>query len=348
MEKTRIIILIIIACFFILPPAAAQKFSHADKYVGYISKQQVKVTKKFLDYNKAISYPYTKKSPKKNEKVRRRLADELATAKANIDSMPSFKKDSAYKDSALSYINQCSALLDNDYKKVDNLQDAADQSFDNMQSLFLGKESVIQKLKKINEHFHQLTIKFVAAYKVKPEKSKYETDKKINDIIDAGSYYKPVYLIFFKSYKQETDLQNAIDRKDDNDFKKARKDLSKTSEIGQNGLDTIKAYKNDNSLVTADKKLLEFYEKEADDKIDPVEDYFSATNDFEDVKKTFDKRPGHSGKEVSAYKKDVKVYNKAIKKYNKTMSSVYKKKKSLLKKWNNTAHKFINKHMPSL
>jgi hypothetical protein len=348
MKIYKVEILIAIACFFMLLPVSAQKFSHANKYVGFVSKQQEKIAKRFLDYNKIISYTYTKKSAKKNQDSRRKLIDELVEAKANIDSIPSFKKDSAYKDSALSYVNQCSGLLDDDYKKIENMQEIADQSYENMQSLFLAKESAAQKLRKLNEHFHVLTTKFAATYKVTLDNKKYKIDSAINETITAADYYKPVYLVFFKSYKEEDNLQNAIDRKDDNDFKKARKDLSKSSEAGQNGLDTIKAYKNDNSLVTAGEKLLEYYEKEADDKVDPVSDYFSAMKDFDDVKKTFDKRPGHSGKEVSAYKKEVKVYNKAIKKYNKTMSSIYKKKKSLLNKWTSAAERFIKKHMPTL
>jgi hypothetical protein len=346
------ILITVIGCFIFFS-ASAQKLKHAEKYIDYITKQQKNVMKEFFNYNKSISYVSKKHTTKKIQGRYNELMTAINEAKSNIDSLPSFKrdsthKDSIYRDSASSYFKQFSLVLSNSYNKVATLQATAGQSYGNMEAYLEAKEAADKKLKILNEHFYAITLKFANSNKAIDSTRKDLASKKMGDVIEAGKYFRQAYLIFFKSYKQEADVQNAIERKDVNDLKKSAKDLAKSSEDGQSRLDTIPPFKNNKALTADSKAVLAFYEKEAEDKLDPIEDYFSAAKDFDEVRSTFNRKSGHSGPEVKKYKKSVAIFNKALHKYNKAMNGLYKKKKSLLKKMDNTTHSFFNKFKPTI
>ncbi len=319
--------------------------------MDHITKQQKKVMKEFFSYNKSISYVSKKHTPKQIQGKYNDVMQAINEAKSNIDSMPSFKrdsthKDSLYRDSASSYFRQFGLLLSNNYNKVATLQATANQSYANMEAFLAAKEAADKKLKSLNERFYAATLKFANSNKLSDSTRKDLPAKAVGEVIETGNYFKKVYLIFFKSYKQETDIQNAIERKDANDLKKSAKDLAKSAQDGQAVLDTISPFKKDKSLVTDSKAVLTYYEKETDNKLDPIVNYFAAAKDFDEVRSRFNSKSGHSGPDVKKFKKSVKVFNKALHKYNKAMNSIYKKKKSLLSKLDHSTHSFFKKFKP--
>jgi len=346
-------IIITVICCFIVLSTSAQKFKNADKYIEFVNKQQQNVTKAFLKYSKSISYVSKKNTTKKIQGNYNKLIAEINDAQKNIDSMPVFKidsthRDSVYRNSTSAYFKQYALLLSNTYNSVATLQATAEQSYSNMEVFLQTKAGADTKLKKLNELFYANTLKFANDNKIQDSTRKDIATKTIDEVLATEIYFKQVYLIFFKSYRQEQDIQNAIERKDVNDLKNSTKSLAKSAQNGEVSLDAMAPFNKDKSLITDCKDVLEFYKKETDEKIDPITDYFTAAQEFETVRSTFNRKQGHSGGEVKAYKKEVSKFNKALKKYNKTMNGVYIKRKGVLKKWDNAVHSFIDKNMPTL
>ncbi len=65
--------------------------------------------------------------------------------------MPSYKGEKAYRDSAVSFMKLYYNVLNEDYSKIINMEDIAEQSYDDMEAYMMAKEMVDKKLEEANE-----------------------------------------------------------------------------------------------------------------------------------------------------------------------------------------------------
>nr|WP_294859371.1 hypothetical protein [uncultured Fluviicola sp.] len=173
-------------------------------------------------------------------------------------------------------------------------------------------------------------------------------DKKMTIAGEVYDTYNEIYLIFFKSYKQELYLMDAVNRKDINAIEQNRNALISTANEGLKKISAVKPYKNDKSMVDATKKLLDFYINEATNETPKMADYFMVTENFDKVKKAFDEIPEkkRTQKDVDGYNKAVNDMNAGVNSYNATNQSLNKNRSALIDGWNNTASRFTDTHVP--
>ncbi|MCY7292480.1 MAG: hypothetical protein LH615_09910, partial [Ferruginibacter sp.] len=79
----------------------AQDFENPGKYMEVISKQQENVSKRYMSYKSASAHG---KREKKVEILRSKLMDEIQEARMNINSLPSYKGDKNYRDTAVNFM----------------------------------------------------------------------------------------------------------------------------------------------------------------------------------------------------------------------------------------------------
>jgi hypothetical protein len=331
--------------------SVAQNLKKRGKYLSFISKKQTKVVKHFLQYSSAIA---TDGKGKKTTYLRKKLLGEIQKAKLEISAMPAFigdtkpkdstvKNDSTgYRDSAVSFMNLYNNVIYADYNKVNTMKKAAGQSYHSMKIFLLAERTAFKKLEDANVKLDTISMKFAG----KPVNKKYKMSKIMERVRNANTYYDSLYLIFFKNYREESDLLDAIDKRNVNDFKQHKDSLSKYSQAGLDQLDSLKPFKSDKSLIKNCKQILTLYVNEADKKIDKVADYFPEADDFQKTRAEFDKKPSHPDADIKAYKKSVKEFNHAIKGFSKTMHGIFKTRKHISNKWNSAANNFFLNHMP--
>ena len=68
------------------------------------------------------------------------------TAKNNIAKMPDFEGDKSLRDSTVSYLSLCYNVLNEDYSKILDLEEIAEQSFDLMEAYLLAQQKAGEKL----------------------------------------------------------------------------------------------------------------------------------------------------------------------------------------------------------
>jgi hypothetical protein len=136
--------------FFIIGSlnSTAQNFDNAGEYLDYINKQQNNVSKKFMSYASASAHG---KKARKVEHLRSSLMNEVQETKININAMPSYKGDKTYRDSAVSFMKLYFNVLNEDYSKIINMEDVAEQSYDDMEAYMMAKELVDKKMQEGNE-----------------------------------------------------------------------------------------------------------------------------------------------------------------------------------------------------
>ncbi len=339
MKPTLLFLALLLTTFAKL---SAQDLDNPLEYMSHISKQHMNISKKFLAYASASAHG---KKDKKVESLRSKLLDEVQEARMNINSMPSFKTDKTYRDTAVTFMKLYFNVLNEDYSKIVNMEEVAEQSYDAMEAYMLAKEMAELKLDEANDRLRSAEKKFAAANNITLVEGASEMSTMMEQFSQISKYHNEVYLIFFKPYKQEVYLMEAIEKGNITAIEQNKNALLKYAEEGVAKLAEIKAFKNDISLRNSCKKMMDFYIKEAE-KVNISSNFFLTKERFDAIKKDFDKKSNATKEDVNAYNKAVNDVNKSTQEYNNNNNQLNGLRKAALDNWNQTSDQFFDTHSP--
>ena len=153
-------------------------------------------------------------------------------------------------------------------------------------------------------------------------------------------------MIFFKSYKQEAYVLDAMQRNDVNGIEQSLNSLSVYTAEGLEKLNTLQAHEGDMSLLKAGQNILNFYKTEAQRDFPQVVDFYIKNENFNQFKKTFDQinPKNRTQQDVDQYNTFVNEINEAVKKVNKLNDTMNASRKTQLDHWNQTADRFVSAH----
>jgi hypothetical protein len=339
----------LIGCiFFWLSPgkASAQDFKKAGEYFGYISQQHKEIAKDVLTYSGAIAHG---KSAKKVESKRQAVLQSIQESTKRISAMPPFEEDKSLRDSTVAYLKTAFLVMNNEYEKILNMEEIAEQSYDAMETYLLAQELADKHMNKA-EHSENATVKeFAAKHKITLSAEDHdEIHEKLKITSQVNAYHRMVYLVFFKSNKQEVYLVDAITKKNLSAVEQNKSVLSQYVEDGLKKLDTMKAYQNDRSLVLATKQMLEFYQNECTNKIPILSNFLIKEEEMAKTKKAFDakKDTERTKEEVNEYNKAINEFNTLVGTYNTTIKGLNQERTKVLTDWDKTSSSFLDKHVP--
>jgi len=226
------------------------------------------------------------------------------------------------------------------------MEEIAEQSYDAMEAYLMMEEKVSEKLQEGNERMKTAQAVFAAKNNVKLINSQSELGDMMEQVHQMNLYHHQVYLIFFKPYKQEAYLLEAIEKGNITGIEQNKNSLLKYAQEGLVKLTSTKAFQGDNSIAAACKTMLNFYVKEVNDKMGTVSDFFLTKERFAAIKKEFDKKSDPSKQEVEAFNKAVNDINKASDAYNKNNQTLNQQRNEALNTWNSTVKSFFDDHTP--
>lgn len=321
----------------------AQDYETPVKYMEAITKQQENVSKKYMAYTSASAHG---KREKKVEKLRSSMINEIDEARMNIGSMPSYKGDKAYRDSAVNFLKFYYSVMNDDYSKIVNMEEIAEQSYDEMEAYLLLQEKVDQKLNEANQKLDKAQKDFGGKNNINIIEGKSELAEKMKEAGAVSKYYHQVYLVFFKPYIQEKNLMEAIKKNNLTGIEQNKSSMLKYAQEGLIKLAAMKGYNGDLALVGACKTLLNFYVNEAG-KTAQINDFLLTKERFEGIKKEMDKKGDKRTKEdVEAYNKAVNDMNKASNDYNNTNKMLNEERTESLNNWNKGVKNFYDEFTP--
>jgi hypothetical protein len=323
----------------------AQSFPDAGAYMSFIGTQHQEITKDMWSYTSAVAHG---KSARKVENRRQELLKTLTDARRKIATMPAWQGDKSLRDSTAKYLLTSFHILNEDYGKLVNLEDVAEQSYDAMEAYLLAQELAHDKLNAAGEQLEETQKSFAARQNIRLIENEDKVSAKLSKANTVTSYHRVVYLIFFKSYKQEFYLMDAIMKKNINAIEQNNNTLEHFAREGMARLDTIAAYSGDKSLVSACRQMIEFYQQESKEKIPALTSFYLQEENFTKMKKAFDaKRPAERTQaDVDQFNKAANELNKAGSDFNALNKQLYENRKKLLENWNKTAQAFMDKHTP--
>lgn len=323
---------------------ASVKAQTAVEYLETVGKEFNNIQENTWDYTRSAAHG---KKARKVEKRRKEVVEANQDAIKRIGKMGPFNGSTAFRDSALSFLKVNYAVLNEDYAKLVDMEEVAEQSYDLMEAYMLAREKADEKLKQAGEMIHGQYVAFAAANNINLIDTKDKLSKNMEIAGKVYKHYNEVYLIFFKSYKQEMYLLDAMAKGDVNGIEQNKNALASAAKEGLGKLEATKPYQNDMSIKKATEQLLKFYQDEAEKKLTSVSNFFIAKDNFEKIKAAFDSKAQSDKQKVDEYNKAVNEYNKATNEYNAVNQELNSKRNQLLDNYNKANASFTDRHIPT-
>ncbi len=339
----KILWLLTAALLFTLQRSGAQQVSPAVAYMQSISTEFRNVQKNTWDYTRACAH---NRSVRKIENRRKELIASLNTAIGKIKRLQPFEGDAAFRGSCVSALTINKIVIQQDYEKIMEMEEIAEQSYDNMEAYLTAQQKADEILRESMENTDLEEKKFAARHNINLIESQDKLSKKLEQADQVYTYYNKIYLLFFKSYKQEAYLLDATQRGDLNAMEQNKNTLLKFSAEGLAELKEISSFEGDGSLKIACQQSLSFYNEEAEKEYQPIIDFHLKKDIFDKQSASMnDKSKSHSKEEIDAYNKTIKDYNSSIKDVNQQMNKLGESRSRLINNWNSTAANFTNSHV---
>lgn len=345
MMKMRTYVILFSIVFFSFVRLNAQNSENAVSYMNIISKEYKDIQKKMWDYTSTMAHSH---SAKKADNKRINLLNTINSSRSTVLKMSSFNGDNCLKDSVVSFLTLTFHVLNNDFSKIIDMEEVAEQSYDHMEAYMIAQEKANDKLDEASERMDNQYSEFAKKHNITLIESKDDVSKKLEIASAALDYHNQIYLIFFKAYKQEMYLLDAVEKNDINAIEQNRNALSTISAEGLGKLTALGSYKGDNSINAACGRLLNFYKDEAENQITILSDFFITKNEYDEANTMFESkdRMALTSEEVQRYNNAVNKYNKSVAKFNSTNTALNNKRNTNLTNWNNSVASFMTRQVP--
>lgn len=321
----------------------AQNLEQPVGYLSAIGNEHQAMSKDMWRYISAVAHG---KRAKKIENLRKDLLNTIRQAQTRVSRMPAFQGDASLRDSVAAYFTLSYRVINEDYAKIVDMEEIAEQSYDLMEAYMLAKEKANRKLDEAGERVHEQQKLFAGKHNITLVESQSKVGAKLERAGLVFEYYNRHYLIFFKTFKQDAYLMAALEKGDINGLEQNRNTLLKYAEEGLSKLDTLPRYKSDLTLKQANLQMQSFYRKEAETVTIWVE-FLLKKEKFEQLTKAMEaSRPADRTREdVDQYNAAVKEYNAAIAQFNNSINQLNKSRSQHLDQWNKTVETFLAKHV---
>lgn len=346
--KTRIVqlILILTLCF----PATSLMAQDADLstaggYMNAISNEYEQISQDMLSYISAAAHS---RRAKKIEKKRKEVVGTMSEAIRKVKRMPGFEGDNTYRDAVLAYLNVRYSVMNEDYARIVDMEEVAQQSYDEMEAYLNMEAAIDRKLDAAHLEFAEAQRVFASANNINLVSSDDKLSEKMKKAGQVTEYGNKLFLIYFKVKIEEKHFIDAIQSGDMNALEQRRTSMVKYAEEGFEKLREAGSFDGDNSLLVAVNDILKFYQKEASTDGPRFENFYLIKDQFEQVKATLEgKKPSERTQaDIDTYNDLVAKYNAGIKAYNKMISDGNKNRTEVMERYEKTRGKFRNKHTP--
>ena len=287
------------------------------------------------------------KSARKVEKRRTEVVNSINDTKFSVMGMPPWKGDRTLKDTTVAYLKILYTVFNEDYGKIVDMEEIAEQSYDAMEAYLLAQQKAYEKLHQAADRQHEMQKQFAAKNNINLIESTSELEEKSKTANKVLEHCNEVYLVFFKPYKQEAYMVEAMNQKNLVGLEQDINALKKMAEDGIEKLKSIKGYNGDASLIAACKSMLIFYKSEAT-RTATLTDFFLKEESFAKIKKQFEAKPAskRTQQDIDQYNNAVNDMNAANKGFNSTNNQINKERADALNDWNKAYSNYMDEYMP--
>lgn len=326
--------------------ASAQTPDTAPEYMRFFTDRSTQLSQKFMAYVSELAHG---NRARKMEKKRLEVVSSIRQALGDAGRAKPFKGDATLRDAYKHYWDILLKVFNEDYHKIVDMEEIAEQSYDKMEAYLLAQDKADEVLENANQQIHPIYKAFAQKNNItliEGEDTKLE--KKMKQVGVVNDYHRPIYLIFFKSFKQDVYLTDAINRKDINGVEQNRNALARFASDGLKQLDTMRTFNGDASLINACRKYLENCKDAADNLVPQQSAFLVKQEEFDKMRKTFEARPAskRTQADIDAYNKSVNEVNQALTASNKSLEKLNSSRDKALGGWDAAVKNFMERYIP--
>jgi uncharacterized protein YlxW (UPF0749 family) len=311
-----------------------------------ISSAMTDMNKSYMAYLSATAHSHR---ARKIEKQRQATLQSITDCRYKINDLPYYKGDNSLRQSSMNYVKLCYSVFNDDYAHIVNMEEIAEQSFDEMEAYLLLQEKTNERLRGAADSMEVAEKAFAAKYSVNLiAGATSELSQKMDVADKLTHYYNEVYLLFFKCNWQEGEITKSINKKDLKNIEQARNSLDNFAIEGLKALDSLRSFQGDVTLANACENALNTYKRMAETELPKVEDFYLKQDNFAKLKAAMDAKSESSRtqQDVDTYNNAVKDINASVNAYNQQNTVMNNDRKTLTDNWNNAEKSFMDNHMP--
>ena len=330
---------------FTADPANAQ-YDDPGKYMTEMGSFYENLEKKQWEYTNAVARG---KNAKKVDSKRGELLNSILEANRLVRRMPPYEEDASLRDSVSKFLLVKYAVLNEDYEKIIDLEAVAEQSYDLMEAYLLAQEEANNKLRETGAKMVDAQTAFAETHNVELlESEDSETGKKLDLAAKVFEQYNGLFLVYFKCYKQDLYLNDAIQEGNINAMEQNANALRSYVREGKKKAQEFSNYKGDRSLATATTNILDFYQKTCDEDFPKIRDFFQKKDHFEQVQRAFEgkKESDRTQSDVDQFNDAAQAYNDGVGVYNEINNRVYEERNEQIETWYEVAQRFLDRNVP--
>ena len=341
----KFVSLVVLVHLIYITETTAQDLTNPGDYMTAISNILTQVNAGNMAYMSQAAHGHR---ARKLEKMRIKLLETITDSRYKVSGLPMLKGDNTLRKETMDHLQFIYNVFNDDYRKIVNMEEIAEQSFDEMEAYILLQEKTEEKIKESNDKMNKAFDDFAVRNKVNVVDTKSELSEKMSVAGKLNKYVNKIYLIFFKCNWQDGKLTEALNAKKLNDVEQARNALIKYADEGMAALDTIKPFAGDGSLAAACKRALQFYKRNAEQEVPKQTDYFLKAENFEKIKKAFDAKPqrDRTKEAVDEFNKAVKEINTAVNVSNQGGQRSNEMRTQVINSWNDAEKNYMDVHTP--
>lgn len=324
----------------------ALDLTKAGDYMNAISNETGQISQDMMSYISAAAHS---RRAKKIDKRRKEVVYTMSQAIRKIKRLPNFEGSGDYRDVAVKYLEMRYSVMNEDYARIVNMEEIAQESYDGMEAYLLLKEKVDQKLDEANLLFREGQREFAASNNVNlVDGGRSKLGDAMKKTGEVNKYSNKVFLVYFKSRIEEKHLWKAVNIGDLSAMEQRKSAMLQYAQEGLKELQTIGSFDGDKGVIIAAGKALRFFESQALNDIDKLQEFYLSKEQFENVKKAFDgkRSSDRTQEDVDSYNNALKKYNAGISTYNNVISGTNKERTAAIDGFNNARDKFSNRHTP--
>jgi hypothetical protein len=332
--------------FYFSSVTHAQVIENAGDYMTAMSNAQVEMDQKYMAYISAAAHS---RRAKKVEKLRAQALESIDNARYKTMALPKYKDDNSLRQASVDYIQFCYRIFNDDYSKIVNMEEIAEQSVDQMQAFLLLEEKASQKLQEASENLRKAEKEFASKYGVNLVDTKNELTDKMGAAGKVNNYCDRLYIIFFKCNWEDGQLFDALNARKLNDAEQARNSLIAFTKEGLEVLkaDNLRTFEGNPTLSASCREALLFYNSMAQNDIPKLTDFYLKEENFDKIKKSLEAKGSNKTKEdVDQYNKAVKDINASVNHFNQLNQELNKRRQEVVQNWENAEKSFRDELMP--
>jgi len=341
----RISPIYLLSIFLFTTETNGQAQSSPVDHMNLFSQREEILSESYMSYMSEVAHGgRARKMEKKRAEVIKAVRESIFEA----GKTGPYKGDASLRDAYKAYWTVLLNIFNEEYHKVVDMEEVAEQSYDAMEAYLLIQEKAGDKLENAYEKVAESYKAFALNHQVRLlEAQQTKLSKKLGQTGSVNQYYNTIYLVFFKSYVQEEAMLKALNANDLNGTEQARGSMLKFAIEGLARLDTMKSFQGDGSVIAACRNVLTFQKSEAE-QFSTITGFLISKEEFDKTKKSFDSKPAskRTQKDVDEYNKLLKDFNSSIVSYNKVNGALNTSRAKVLDNWEKVRKRFFDVHVP--